>query len=96
MQFYNRQQRREESRRVRRHRLHPKAFRQFDGEQGVYGEVICVKCQCHVAYLDKAEWRQVEAYNRNRSNELLREQALQRATEYGGNNETQILTKTES
>jgi hypothetical protein len=65
----NRQQRRQENRVIHRHRAHPKVYRQFDGEQGVYGQVICQKCQCHIAYLDKAEWREVEAYNRQRQTE---------------------------
>lgn len=92
----NRQQRRTEDRTIHKHRHHPKVYRQFDGDMGVYGETICLKCQCHVAYLDKAEWRELEAYNRNRQIQQQVEQTEARVNEYWNQTATTVVVKTDN
>lgn len=74
----NRQQRRQENRRIHRHRSHPKYYRQFDGELGVYGQVFCARCRVHIAYLDQAEWQEVQLYDSQRREQFNTDRVLSR------------------
>lgn len=74
----NRRQRRQENRVIHRHRSHPKYYRQFDGELGVYGQVFCARCRVHIAYLNQAEWREVELYDRQRREQFDTQAIIQR------------------